>query len=160
MAAAVLGDEVVCSVERAVHVLGARWTPLILRELYYGCTRFDEIRQRLGIATNLLTTRLGDLVESGVIERLPYKDGHARTRHEYHLTAAVERRSLSLAPCNSGAIGTSLAPRDRRCCGDIATEAVSCTWRLSMTTVAKSRCKMLRWSRRRDCRNSRHWRLS
>ncbi|BBX64270.1 HxlR family transcriptional regulator [Mycobacterium saskatchewanense] len=96
MAAAVLGDEVVCSVERAVHVLGARWTPLILRELYYGCTRFDEIRQRLGIATNLLTTRLGDLVESGVIERLPYKDGHARTRHEYHLTAAGRETLLIL----------------------------------------------------------------
>lgn len=45
----VLGDEVVCSVERAIHVLSARWTPLIRRELYYRRTRFEDMRQHLGL---------------------------------------------------------------------------------------------------------------
>ena len=50
--------------------------------------RFADIQQRLGIATNLLTTRLATLVDAGVVEKRPYREAGARTRYEYHLTPA------------------------------------------------------------------------
>lgn len=83
-----LPDSMTCSIERAVTLLGERWTPLILRELHSGVVRFADIQQRLGIATNLLTTRLATLAAAGVIEKRPYRDTGARTRYEYHLTDA------------------------------------------------------------------------
>ncbi|SFJ83027.1 winged helix-turn-helix transcriptional regulator [Amycolatopsis sacchari] len=83
-----LPESVACSIERAVSVLGERWTPLILRELHLGVVRFADIQQRLGIATNLLTTRLATLVGAGVVEKRPYREAGARTRYEYHLTDA------------------------------------------------------------------------
>jgi DNA-binding HxlR family transcriptional regulator len=81
-------ESVTCSIERAVTVLGERWTPLILRELHGGVVRFADIQQRLSIATNLLSTRLATLVGAGVVEKRPYRDAGARTRYEYHLTDA------------------------------------------------------------------------
>ena len=50
-------------------VLGDRWTLLILRDLHAGPARFQELHEGLGIATNLLSTRLAELTESGMIER-------------------------------------------------------------------------------------------
>lgn len=81
-----LPDSMTCSIERTVTLLGERWTPLILRELHDGVVRFADIQQRLGIATNLLTTRLATLANAGVVEKRPYRDTGARTRYEYHLT--------------------------------------------------------------------------
>ncbi|GIH47162.1 transcriptional regulator, HxlR family [Microbispora rosea] len=81
-----LPDSMTCSIERTVTLLGERWTPLILRELHAGVVRFADIQQRLGIATNLLTTRLATLAGAGVVEKRPYRDTGARTRYEYHLT--------------------------------------------------------------------------
>jgi DNA-binding HxlR family transcriptional regulator len=75
-----------CSIERALTVLGERWTCLILRETHAGRTRFAEIRQSLGIAPNLLTTRLTTLVASGVLEKRSYREPGERTRFSYHLT--------------------------------------------------------------------------
>jgi DNA-binding HxlR family transcriptional regulator len=75
-----------CSVARALGVVGERWTLLIVREAFYGARRFREFQAGLGIATNLLATRLDTLVEFGVMERVPYRDPGDRQRHEYHLT--------------------------------------------------------------------------
>ncbi|GGO04204.1 HxlR family transcriptional regulator [Microbispora rosea subsp. aerata] len=83
-----LPDSMTCSIERAVTLLGERWTPLILRELHTGVVRFGDIQQRLGIATNLLTARLATLAAAGVVEKRPYREAGARTRYEYHLTDA------------------------------------------------------------------------
>ncbi|MQY27294.1 putative HTH-type transcriptional regulator [Nocardia sp. RB56] len=75
-----------CSVGRALAVIGERWTLLIVREALDGAARFDDFRQRLGIARNLLTTRLDTLVQAGIMERIPYRVLGARLRHEYRLT--------------------------------------------------------------------------
>ena len=77
-------DELDCSIARALEVVGERWTLLILRESFLGTSRFDDFHHRLGIARNVLQTRLERLVEEGVLERLPYQKRPAR--YEYRLT--------------------------------------------------------------------------
>jgi DNA-binding HxlR family transcriptional regulator len=72
-----------CSIARTVDVLGDHWTPLLLREAFYGSRRFDEFA-RLGIARNVLAARLDRLVDEGILARTPYQD--RPVRHEYRLT--------------------------------------------------------------------------
>ena len=74
-----------CSVARALEVIGEWWTLLILRDAFLGVTRFEEWTERLGIARNMLSTRLDTLVETGVMERKVYDE--ARDRADYVLTA-------------------------------------------------------------------------
>ncbi|HEX2102133.1 MAG TPA: helix-turn-helix domain-containing protein [Solirubrobacteraceae bacterium] len=73
-----------CSVARALEVLGDRWTLLVIRDAFAGVRRFDEFQRDLGIARNVLSDRLGRLVDEGVLERHRY---HERPeRFEYRLT--------------------------------------------------------------------------
>jgi DNA-binding HxlR family transcriptional regulator len=74
-----------CPIGRAAELIGDRWTLLILRHATLGVTRFDDLRRELGIADNVLSNRLGKLVEHGVLVKVPYRD-ERRTRHEYRLT--------------------------------------------------------------------------
>jgi DNA-binding HxlR family transcriptional regulator len=74
-----------CPIGRAGDLLGDRWTLLILRDATGGITRFDDFRENLGIADNILSTRLSRLVQAGVLVKVPYRDGN-RTRQEYRLT--------------------------------------------------------------------------
>jgi DNA-binding HxlR family transcriptional regulator len=74
-----------CPIGRAADLLGDRWTLLILRNATVGMSRFDEFRSGLGIADNILSARLGRLVDAGVLAKVPYRD-NGRTRHEYRLT--------------------------------------------------------------------------
>jgi DNA-binding HxlR family transcriptional regulator len=76
--------DISCSIARAVDVIGRRWTPLIMRDLFAGMTRFEDIRRDLGIASNILAARLDELERNGVVDRRPYQS--APTRHEYVLT--------------------------------------------------------------------------
>ncbi|MCA3254018.1 MAG: helix-turn-helix transcriptional regulator [Alphaproteobacteria bacterium] len=79
----------------ACDMLGDRWTMLIVREAFYGVSRFDDLRADLGIPRGILSARLKALVGSGVLERHPYREGSARVRHDYRLS---ERgRDLGLA---------------------------------------------------------------
>jgi DNA-binding HxlR family transcriptional regulator len=77
-------SEFACSVARTLDVVGEWWSPLILRDVFLGVTRFERIQEDLGIPRKVLAERLATMVEHGVLERTPYRDG--RTRHEYHLT--------------------------------------------------------------------------
>lgn len=77
-----------CSLARALDVIGDPWTPLVLRDIYLGLHRFEDLAVDLGIARNLLTARLRHLVETGVVERRPYSDHPPRV--EYVLTEAGE----------------------------------------------------------------------
>ena len=77
-----------CSVARTAEVVGDGWTVLVLRDLFNGVRRFDDLAAHLGIARNVLTRRLAALVEEGIVERVPYREPGARERHEYRLTAA------------------------------------------------------------------------
>jgi DNA-binding HxlR family transcriptional regulator len=73
-----------CSVARPLSFLGERWALLVLRDLFLGRRRFDEIQESLGVASNVLSSRLAALVEEGVAERRRYSE-HPE-RFEYRLT--------------------------------------------------------------------------
>ena len=65
-------DTQVCSIARALELVGERWTLLILRNaLFAGSTRYRDFQRSLGIATNVLQDRLDGLVEGGIMERRP-----------------------------------------------------------------------------------------
>ena len=81
-----LDRPVTCSIGRAMEILGERWTFLILRESFYGVRRFSDIQRNLGIARNILSTRLQTLVGAGILERVLYQV--EPERYEYRLTAA------------------------------------------------------------------------
>ncbi|MCI0754344.1 winged helix-turn-helix transcriptional regulator [Teichococcus vastitatis] len=72
-----------CPVARSMSVLGERWALLVLREAFYGTTRFDAFARNLGIAPNILSARLSRLVEHGLLQRAPAESGG---RQAYHLT--------------------------------------------------------------------------
>ncbi|MFG2057930.1 winged helix-turn-helix transcriptional regulator [Micromonospora sp. NPDC048930] len=75
-----------CTIARAMEILGERWTLVVLREVFNGVRRFDDMRVRTGIPRQVLTNRLAMLVERGVLRREPYREPGSRARHEYRLT--------------------------------------------------------------------------
>lgn len=75
--------EMACSIARTLDVIGEPWSPLVLRDVWAGLTRFEQIQADLGISRKVLTERLNYLVERGVLERRPYD---RRPRYEYVLT--------------------------------------------------------------------------
>ena len=77
-------DSLNCSIADTLDLIGEGWTILILREAFFGSRRFEDFQKHLGIARNILTTRLQKLVDGGVLERTPIKEG--AKRHEYKLT--------------------------------------------------------------------------
>ena len=75
--------EMACSIARTLEVIGEPWSPLVLRDVWVGMNRFDQLQADLGISRKVLTERLNHLVEQGVLERHPYDN---RPRYEYRLT--------------------------------------------------------------------------
>jgi DNA-binding HxlR family transcriptional regulator len=75
-----------CTVGRTMSILGERWTFVVVREVFNGVRRFDDIRRHSGIPRQVLSNRLGLLVEQDVLRRVPYQDPGERVRHEYRLT--------------------------------------------------------------------------
>jgi DNA-binding HxlR family transcriptional regulator len=73
-----------CPIARSLERVGEWWSILILRDAFYGLTRFDEFQKSLDIAPNMLTRRLNALVESGLLERRQYSE--RPPRDEYVLT--------------------------------------------------------------------------
>lgn len=70
--------------ERGIEVLGDRWTAHVLAAAFYGKRRFKDLQDELKIASNILTDRLGRLVERGMLERALYQE--RPERWEYRLT--------------------------------------------------------------------------
>lgn len=77
-----------CPIERTLGLLGPHSTILVLREAFYGATRFDEFTARTGITDATTSARLRDLVRAGLLEMRTYQEPGQRRRHEYVLTAA------------------------------------------------------------------------
>lgn len=75
-----------CSIERAMGVVGTRSAMLLMREAYYGTRRFDDFTARVGITEPVAAKRLRELVEAGLLERVPYQEPGQRTRYAYQLT--------------------------------------------------------------------------
>jgi len=77
-------EDQVCSIAGALETIGERWTLLIVRDLFLGVRRFDDLQRDLGIARNVLRDRLNRLVDEGVVRRRRYQE--RPERFEYVLT--------------------------------------------------------------------------
>ena len=77
-------SQMTCSIARSLAVAGEPWSPLVLRDVWVGINRFDDIQRDLGIARNVLRDRLSRLVDEGLLERRPYQERPPRS--EYRLT--------------------------------------------------------------------------
>ena len=77
-------DAMPCPIARSLERVGEWWSILILRDAFYGLTRFDEFHRSLGVAPNILTRRLNALVDAGLLEKRRYSE--RPPRHEYVLT--------------------------------------------------------------------------
>jgi DNA-binding HxlR family transcriptional regulator len=73
-----------CPIARSLERVGEWWSILILRDAFLGATRFEQFQKSLGIAPNILTRRLGALVEAGMLEKRRYSE--RPPRDEYVLT--------------------------------------------------------------------------
>jgi DNA-binding HxlR family transcriptional regulator len=85
-----------CAIRRSLGVLSDPWSFLLLREALLGRQTFAEFRDELGIATDILTSRLNNFVEHGIMQKVPYREPGQRTRHAYVLTAAGEELKVVL----------------------------------------------------------------
>ena len=83
-----------CTIQRAVEELGDRWTLILVREIFQGVRRFDDLTVRTAIPRQVLTARLKRLVEAGILRREPYRVPGQRERYEYRLT----QKGLDLYP--------------------------------------------------------------
>jgi DNA-binding HxlR family transcriptional regulator len=77
--------ETLCPISRAEAVVGDRWTVVVLRELFMGSHRFDEIQAQTGGTPQMVAARLKSMEGDGLVARRPYRE--RPLRYEYHLTA-------------------------------------------------------------------------
>lgn len=75
-----------CPIERALRVLSTRSAFLVLREAFYGATRFEQFAARADLTDATTSARLRDLVEVGILDTRPYQNPGQRRRQEYVLT--------------------------------------------------------------------------
>ncbi|MFE3850318.1 winged helix-turn-helix transcriptional regulator [Streptomyces griseorubiginosus] len=87
-----------CSIGRTLEVVGEKWTILILREVFYGSSRFSEFERVLGCPRNLLAARLKMLVEEGILATETYKEPGSRSRPKYVITP----KGVDLVPAVMG----------------------------------------------------------
>ncbi len=73
-----------CSIAKSLEVIGERWSLLIVRDILNGNRRFSEMQESLGIARNVLSSRLARLIEEDILERRAYQE--SPPRYEYFLT--------------------------------------------------------------------------
>jgi DNA-binding HxlR family transcriptional regulator len=75
-----------CTIQRTVEAIGDRWSLIVLRELFAGIRRFDQMTIRTEIPRQVLTARLSRFTDLGIARRVPYQEPGQRTRSEYRLT--------------------------------------------------------------------------
>jgi DNA-binding HxlR family transcriptional regulator len=121
----------VCSVARALEVVGERWSLLIVRDAMLGVSRFEEFLKSLGVARNILADRLETLVTEGVLIRRPYGSGQGR--FEYALSdkgRALAGAVLALMEWGDRFYPTPGGPprlSQHRDCGATAETGISCS---------------------------------
>jgi len=76
--------DMTCSIARTLDSVGEPWSPLIIRDVFLGISRFDSLQRDLRISRKVLAQRLAWLVDHGILERRPYSV--RPPRHEYTLT--------------------------------------------------------------------------
>ena len=85
MSTKISSSDTLCPIARAEDVVGDRWTVLVLRELFMGSHRYDEIQAQTGGTPQMVATRLKNLEADGLVERRLYNE--RPPRYEYHLSA-------------------------------------------------------------------------
>lgn len=91
-------EERLCSIDRTLGIIGDRWSFLILREaLITGITRYADFENILGVAPNILSSRLARMAEAGVLEKREYREAGSRPRMSYHPTEAGRQLLVVLA---------------------------------------------------------------
>jgi DNA-binding HxlR family transcriptional regulator len=134
-----------CAIRRALEVAGNRSALLIMREAFYGTTRFDHFAERAGISEPVTATRLRTLVDHGLLCREPYREPGQRTRMGYRLTdkgagllpvlvALMNWSERWLAPEGPGPAPAALRHRD---CGEPVLAELRCSagHRLAVTDL-------------------------
>jgi DNA-binding HxlR family transcriptional regulator len=118
-----------CMIGKAMEVVGTRSALLLMREAFYGTSRFDDFARRVGITPAVAATRLRELVEAGLLARRPYREPGQRTRDEYVLTDMgrdLAPAALALMQWGdrylSGADGPPLAMRHADCGSPVRVE--------------------------------------
>jgi DNA-binding HxlR family transcriptional regulator len=76
-----------CPIARALDVMSTRSAFLMMREAFYGTSRFDDFVERAEVSEPVAAARLRELVGEGLLVREPYREPGQRTRHRYRLTA-------------------------------------------------------------------------
>lgn len=123
-----LGDR--CPIDRTLQLLGNRTSLLLLREVFYGASRFDSLVKRVGVTEAVAAQRLRQLVEIGVLTKEPYREPGQRTRHAYVLTEAghdlfpVVLALLQWGAAHSAGGGPKVTHAD---CGEAVQVEVRCT---------------------------------
>ncbi|NEB04197.1 helix-turn-helix transcriptional regulator [Streptomyces sp. SID13726] len=87
-----------CTIARTLEIVGEKWTILILREIWYGSSRFSDFERILGCPRNLLAARLRMLVEEGILATEMYKEPGSRSRPMYVITP----KGMDLVPAVMG----------------------------------------------------------
>jgi len=77
-------DHAPCPIARATDLIGDWWTPILLRNAFFGQRRFDDFQKSLGVSRAILARRLERLVSEGLMTKVPYSD--RPPRYEYELT--------------------------------------------------------------------------
>lgn len=123
--------EMACSIARTLDAAGEPWSPLIVRDVFVGITRFEDLRKDLGISRKVLTDRLQALVDQTILERRPYSEHPPR--HEYALTPkGLEFCEIIFAMVawgdrwTAGAAGPPALLRHTTC-GNLTHAVVSCS---------------------------------
>jgi DNA-binding HxlR family transcriptional regulator len=120
-----------CSLAQSLEVVGDWWTPLIVRDVSLGLSRFDQLAEDLGISRNLLATRLEDLEANGILERRQYLE--RPPRYEYRLTTAGAELVPILMSLTAWGDRWCSPPGgapmrfEHRTCGHLFTPRVSCS---------------------------------
>ena len=123
-----LGDH--CPIDRTMQLLGSRSAVLLMRESYFGTTRFDEFVARTALTEAVVAGRLRDLVDAGLLAKEPYREPGQRTRQAYVLTD--RGRDLMPAVIALGQWGAKHLPGTRgrslehRDCGQRVRVVVEC----------------------------------
>lgn len=77
-----------CPIEQTMKVVGSRNAMLIMREAFYGTTRYEDFMNRVGMSSATAASNLKALTAAGLLERRPYQEEGERVRQEYVLTDA------------------------------------------------------------------------
>jgi DNA-binding HxlR family transcriptional regulator len=120
----------VCPIEKTMALLGTKSAMLIMREAFYGTSRFEDFWRRVGVTKAAASARLTELVDAGLLERRPYKEPGQRSRDEYVLTkAGVDFMPVVWAMFEWGRRHLPYSPQLRlahRDCGGEATVEIRC----------------------------------